>query len=202
MDLFSINYLHFGAPKQWYAISPHHRDKFERLVQEYFAPEYRNCPQFLRHKTSVISPALLTQEHISYNKIIQYPGEFIITFPYGYLQGFNYGFNCAEAVNFALDSWIQKVLNASYCECAADNVRINVLSLLHGNSEAKTSFNGSSDKKRKELSQLDFIKSNEKKKKSVVMLSSKKEGTLENVIPKIRIILVRIRASNYIYLFI
>lgn len=28
VDLYSINYIHFGAPKQWYSISQHDRDKF------------------------------------------------------------------------------------------------------------------------------------------------------------------------------
>jgi len=32
-DLFSINYLHFGAPKVWYCVSPSNRAKFERMCQ-------------------------------------------------------------------------------------------------------------------------------------------------------------------------
>jgi hypothetical protein len=47
-------------------------------------------------------------------------GEFVITYPRGYHAGFNVGFNCAESVNFALESWIDLGRRAQYCKCVGD----------------------------------------------------------------------------------
>lgn len=70
MDLYSINYLHFGAPKTWYAIPPEHGRRLERLASGFFPCSYQSCPAFLRHKMSLISPQILRQYSIPCNKVI------------------------------------------------------------------------------------------------------------------------------------
>ncbi|KAG6872822.1 hypothetical protein C0995_006304 [Termitomyces sp. Mi166 len=73
MDLFSINYIHFGAPKFWYAIPQGRAGALEQTMK---------------------------------------------------------GFNCAESVNFALESWIELGRRAKACECVGDSVTIDVDQLL------------------------------------------------------------------------
>ncbi|XP_039240444.1 lysine-specific demethylase 4C isoform X9 [Pipra filicauda] len=106
MDLYSINYLHFGEPKSWYAIPPEHGKRLERLAQGFFPSSSQGCDAFLRHKITLISPSILKNYGIPFGKVTQEAGEFMITFPYGYHAGFNHGFNCAESTNFATIRWI------------------------------------------------------------------------------------------------
>ncbi|KZT67536.1 JmjC-domain-containing protein [Daedalea quercina L-15889] len=131
MDLFSINYVHFGAPKYWYAIPQAKAPTLETAMRGYFPRDVSNCKQFLRHKSFLASPHLLSQSSCRPNSLVQRAGEFVITFPMGYHAGFNLGFNCAESVNFALDSWIEIGRKAKACACVNFSVRINVDQLLH-----------------------------------------------------------------------
>ncbi|KAI1432380.1 hypothetical protein GGR50DRAFT_697127 [Xylaria sp. CBS 124048] len=129
VDLYSINYLHFGAPKQWYSISQGDARRFEAAMKSIWPTDFKACDQFLRHKAFLISPNHLQQNfNIKVNKVISYPGEFVVTYPYGYHSGYNLGYNCAEAVNFALDSWLPMGKIAKKCECAQaqDSVWVDV----------------------------------------------------------------------------
>lgn len=129
VDLYSINYLHFGAPKQWYSISQADARRFEAAMKNIWPTDAKACDQFLRHKGFLISPQHLKSHYnITVNKVVSYPGEFVVTYPYGYHSGYNLGYNCAEAVNFALDSWLEIGKIAKKCECAQaqDSVWVNV----------------------------------------------------------------------------
>lgn len=125
-DLYSINYIHFGAPKQWYSIPQEDHEKFYKFMQDQFTMDSSKCSEFLRHKMYLVSPKLLEKNGIRCNKIVHYEKEFIITFPYGYHAGFNYGFNLAESVNFALEEWLEIGKKARKCLCVDDAVGIDV----------------------------------------------------------------------------
>lgn len=69
MDLFSINYLHMGQPKVWYAVSAIHKNKLERACASLFPEKALACSSFLRHKTSLVSPSRLKEFHIPFVKV-------------------------------------------------------------------------------------------------------------------------------------
>ncbi|KAM4828013.1 lysine-specific demethylase 4D-like [Thomomys bottae] len=126
MDLYSINYVHFGAPKTWYAVPPAHGQRLERLARELFPGSARGCEAFLRHKLALISPRVLRENGIPFGRMTQEAGEFMVTFPYGYHAGFNHGFNCAEAINFATPRWVDYGKAASQCSCGEARVSFSM----------------------------------------------------------------------------
>ncbi|XP_048056152.1 lysine-specific demethylase 4A isoform X1 [Megalobrama amblycephala] len=126
MDLYSINYLHFGEPKSWYVVPPEHGKRLERLAKGFFPGSAQSCEAFLRHKMTLISPSILRKYGIPFEKVTQEAGQFIVTFPYGYHAGFNHGFNCAESTNFATQRWIDYGKLATLCSCRKDMVKISM----------------------------------------------------------------------------
>uniref|UniRef100_A0A674P4M4 Lysine-specific demethylase 4B n=1 Tax=Takifugu rubripes TaxID=31033 RepID=A0A674P4M4_TAKRU len=126
MDLYSINYLHFGQPKSWYSVPPEHGKRLERLAQGFFPGSSQGCDAFLRHKMTLISPSILKKYGIPFDRVTQNEGEFMVTFPYGYHAGFNHGFNCAESTNFATLRWVDYGKMATQCSCRKDMVKISM----------------------------------------------------------------------------
>lgn len=72
LNMPSINYNHYGAPKFWYCIGRKDYRKFEQYVKDFYPEEFLTCSEFLRHKTTVINPYYLKEdcENISITKII------------------------------------------------------------------------------------------------------------------------------------
>lgn len=117
MDLFSINYLHYGLSKQWYGCPSKAATLVEMVAAQCCPESHAECKEFLRHKTTLIAPDLLVANGVPCCKLRQHAGEFVITLPRAYHFGFNCGHNCAESTNFALPSWIPFGHGASVCRC-------------------------------------------------------------------------------------
>ncbi|GJM86517.1 hypothetical protein PR202_ga02383 [Eleusine coracana subsp. coracana] len=108
----SINYHHCGASKTWYGIPGNAASDFEKVVREHvyeheiLSGEEENAAfDVLLGKTTIFPPNILLHHRVPVYRAVQKPGEFVITFPRAYHSGFSHGFNCGEAVNFAMGEW-------------------------------------------------------------------------------------------------
>jgi hypothetical protein len=128
MDLYSVNYVHAGAPKVWYAVPPSAAARFDAMAASLFPEAEAACPAFLRHKDVMVSPKTLRAWGVPFVQARQRAGEFIVLNAAAYHAGFNLGFNVAEAVNFALPEWLAAGRAAGRCRCAAlpDGVRLSL----------------------------------------------------------------------------
>ena len=121
--LYSINYNHMGSAKLWYGVPGDRATDFERVagrvlfnnkqastanpngddaaMKELEPAIFTN----LMNKAAMFSPESLLEAGVPVVRAVQQPGDFVVTFPKSYHGGFNCGFNCAEAVNFAASSW-------------------------------------------------------------------------------------------------
>ncbi|XP_048429485.1 lysine-specific demethylase JMJ706 isoform X3 [Pyrus x bretschneideri] len=108
----SINYHHCGASKTWYGIPGKAALQFEKVVREHVYTHdiistdgEDGAVDVLLGKTTLFPPNILLEHDVPVYKAVQKPGEFVITFPRAYHAGFSHGFNCGEAVNFAIGDW-------------------------------------------------------------------------------------------------
>lgn len=104
--LYSINFLHKGANKIWYGVPSSRLADFESAMIDAFPKLFKADPRLLHRLVTHLSPRELLKRGISVCRIDHKPGSFVITFPNGYHGGFNCGWNCAEAVNFAPPDWL------------------------------------------------------------------------------------------------
>uniref|UniRef100_A0A6U4EFU0 JmjC domain-containing protein n=2 Tax=Phaeomonas parva TaxID=124430 RepID=A0A6U4EFU0_9STRA len=105
--MYSVNYHHFGEPKQWYGAPGTAADKFEDAMKAFLKERFDKTPDLLHHMTTQLSPSLLQASGVPVCRTVQHAGEFVVTFPKAFHGGFSYGFNCGEAVNFAPPEWIE-----------------------------------------------------------------------------------------------
>ncbi|CAL4924018.1 unnamed protein product [Urochloa decumbens] len=110
--LYSINYHHCGAFKTWYGIPGDAAPGFERVASQYvynkdilIGDGEDAAFDVLLGKTTMFPPNVLLDHDVPVYRAVQRPGEFVITFPRSYHAGFSHGFNCGEAVNFAIGDW-------------------------------------------------------------------------------------------------
>lgn len=111
--LYSINYIHTGAPKRWYGVSGHNAEVFEAALKAELPHLFAAEPHILFQLTTTLHPEILRRHGVQLCTTLQKEGEFVITFPRAYHSGFNCGFNVAESVNFATWRWLDWGLTAA-----------------------------------------------------------------------------------------
>uniref|UniRef100_A0A0D9XCP7 JmjC domain-containing protein n=1 Tax=Leersia perrieri TaxID=77586 RepID=A0A0D9XCP7_9ORYZ len=110
--LYSLNYMHWGAPKMWYGAPGKDAANLESAMRKHLPDLFEEQPDLLHNLVTQFSPTLLKSEGVQVYRCVQHEGEFVLTFPRAYHAGFNCGFNCAEAVNVAPIDWLPIGQNA------------------------------------------------------------------------------------------
>ncbi|XP_031625630.1 lysine-specific demethylase 4D-like [Contarinia nasturtii] len=130
-NMASINMLHEGAPKTWYGIPATMKIKLEELWKTEIFNE-TGCDLFIKHKALMYHPKVLRDNGIDFCKVDQFEGEMIVTL-YGVLhQGFNHGFNCSEAINWASPEWKKYYDKTTLCSCRPYGKKLHALHELLG----------------------------------------------------------------------
>lgn len=105
-NFYSMSYNHCGAPKTWYGVPCGKADHFEETMKKLTPELFGSQPDLHLQLVTMFSPEKLIEHGVPVYRATHRPNEFMVTFPSAYHGGFNNGFNCAEAVNFATVDWI------------------------------------------------------------------------------------------------
>lgn len=103
---YSMNYLHWGEPKCWYSVPGGEAHAFEQVMRKTLPDLFDAQPDLLFQLVTMLNPSVLQENGVPVYGVVQEPGNFVVTFPRSFHGGFNFGLNCAEAVNFAPADWL------------------------------------------------------------------------------------------------
>ncbi len=105
-NAYAIDFLLEGAPKTWYYVLPQDRQTFEALAKRLFSKEVSLCSDFVKqHASCMISPEVLEENGVSFETVVQNPGECLVIGPSTYHFSFSHGFNVSELRYFVTATW-------------------------------------------------------------------------------------------------
>ena len=78
---------------------------------------WKNCPNFMGHRTIMTLPELFQKIDIKVYTGEQTIGTYVLTWPGAYHFGGNLGLNYAEATAWASSDWINYFVNTQHCNC-------------------------------------------------------------------------------------
>lgn len=104
--MYTISYLHKGAPKKWYGIPSSNSAGLEAILRETM-PDAFSIPDLLYDPQTMISPQCLESKGVPVFSVLQDPGTFILTFPNAYTASIDLGFNLSESLKIAPPDWLR-----------------------------------------------------------------------------------------------
>ena len=126
VGLFAVNYLICGAPKIWYVVPAAFVNDFLDLTKNFTAES--QCKKFnLFHKNLFMNPDFF-EGKIPIKKIVQKPGDLVVTAPWAWHSGWNVDNNLAEASNFFLEDNLvmEKGIKVNVCGCKSFKAELAV----------------------------------------------------------------------------
>ncbi|KAL9246174.1 hypothetical protein vseg_019743 [Gypsophila vaccaria] len=124
-ELHSLNFLHTGSPKTWYGIPGEYAFAFEEVIRRKAYGgvfDHLAALKLLGEKTTLLSPEIVAKSGIPCCRLVQNPGEFVVSFPRAYHVGFSHGFNCGEAANFGTPQWLSIAKEAAVRRTAMNHL--------------------------------------------------------------------------------
>jgi len=131
MELYQMTLLHSGSPRIWYCVPPSQGQRLERLCRSWLrAATPGNCFNALEHGRHLVSPEELRSAGLDVCRMVQKPGEVVITFPYAYYCWVDTGFNVCESSRFGTRRWLEYGKRHRGCDCpsaaATDGKRLRL----------------------------------------------------------------------------
>ena len=64
---------------------------------------------------------IFKEKNVKFRRIVQHPGQFIITYNHVYHCSWNGGFNANEAINYGFDRWLANYNKIKNCNCSLNH---------------------------------------------------------------------------------
>ncbi|KAK3923885.1 Lysine-specific demethylase 4B [Frankliniella fusca] len=132
-DGLACPYYYAGDKGTLFGISPNYFGFMDKICSGLRVDlANSSCRAFLvDHKSLVADPEFFRKHfQVPYAQVMQEPGDFIITLPFGLHAGFNTGKNLAIASNFADLDWIEFGIYAPICSCNDLQIHLDLSGIL------------------------------------------------------------------------
>ncbi|WIA33162.1 hypothetical protein OEZ86_006310 [Tetradesmus obliquus] len=104
--LYSLQYMHSGAPQVWYAVPGQAGEAFEVAVADCLPQLAAADPLLLARQPVAVSPNELSARGLPVSRLVQEPGSFVLALPGAFTCSVATGFCAAEGLGLAPWDWL------------------------------------------------------------------------------------------------